>query len=111
MRTTADLIQELDEEAAKFFACAIAVGFESTTTFVFSHEENRIERLNDAVAHGGEPVGLIGVVKGEGKVTLCRKPLQEYAGEGWVGDYLDKLLQNVATLLGETTFETGSWVN
>jgi hypothetical protein len=111
MRTTVDLIQELNEEANKFFTCALVVGFESTTTFVFSHQENQLERLNDAITHGGEPVGLIGCVKGEGKLTLCSKALLEYAGEEWVGNYLTKLLQTVATLLGHTEFETGGWIN
>lgn len=111
MRTTVDLVKELNDEASKFWVCAICVGFESSTTFVFSNQTDQLERLNDAVNHGGEPVGLIGMTKEEGVVTLCSKPLQEHAGEGWVESYLTKLLQTFATAMDQKTFETGGWIN
>ena len=36
MRKTADLIQEMKEEAKKSWLVAIAVGFENETKFIFS---------------------------------------------------------------------------
>jgi hypothetical protein len=91
MRTTADLIQELDEEAGNFTGVALVVGFEATTTFVFAGKPNRLEKLNDAVSAGGEPVALIGYDLHHGLLTAQARALMEHAGEEWLGPYLEAL--------------------
>ena len=59
MRSTLDLIEELEMEADKATIAALAVGFESTTIFVISDQPDRQELLNEAVSNGGVPIGLV----------------------------------------------------
>jgi hypothetical protein len=46
-RSTVDLIKELEHEAGNFTEVALAIGFESTTIFVFSGDPNRQRSLDD----------------------------------------------------------------
>lgn len=120
MRSTADLIQELDKEAKKFWFCSIAVGFEASTIFVSSSQEDRLQLLSEAVEHGGEPIGMIAVIKAAEKsftdacfekLTLCQKVFAEYAEEEWASKYLGKLVEVFAQSLGRQTFDQGEWLN
>ena len=109
-RSTLDLISELDAEKAKFFCVALAVGFEKNTTFVWASEMDRLEKLNEAVAAGGEPVGLIGVVQssadlGHGELAFYTRLLAEHAGKEWAEEYLGVLVEEVATLLKVRSIE------
>jgi hypothetical protein len=87
MRTTEDLIMELEENAKGYAAAALVIGFESTTIFVMANDPNRLQLLNEAVALGGGPVcwyrGDIG--------RLEMGPLPEYEHKDWVNDYLNAL--------------------
>ena len=58
MRSTLDLIEELEMEADRATIAALAVGFESTTIFVISDQPDRQELLDEAVSNGGVPIGL-----------------------------------------------------
>jgi hypothetical protein len=44
LRTTVDLISELEAERDKFFAVALVVGYESSTTFVFADDAKVAKR-------------------------------------------------------------------
>jgi hypothetical protein len=78
MRTTADLIEELDERAMGFQVAAIIVAFEDSSTPVFARDENRHTFLNDAVTKGGIPIGLI-ALKSEGHaLTYCTQAYPEH---------------------------------
>ena len=57
MRTTKDLIMELEENAKGYAVAALVIGFESTTIFVMADDPNRFQLLNETIALGGEPVG------------------------------------------------------
>lgn len=59
MRTTKDLIAELDTEGIRHALVAIVVAFESSTLPIYSGDENRQQLLDDAVEVGGSPIGLI----------------------------------------------------
>ena len=99
MRTTPELIQELEEEAKNFTMAAIAVGFESTTVFVFANDPNRLEKLNDAIRAGGEPVGLLAFNLFEGQLAVHSRPLAEYAEETWAPKYLHNLCDTFGKLV------------
>jgi hypothetical protein len=117
MRSTIDLIQELDTEAEKFWVCVIAVGFEQSTTIIAHSQENRLELLDEAVAQGGEPVGMLAVLKepgtepGTGTLTFCTKVFDEHAQEQQASEYLSKLLYRLAESLGEQSFNQREWKN
>lgn len=107
MRTTKDLIEELEAEKGKFFVVALAVGFERTTTFVFANEENRLEKLNAAVQVGGEPVGLIGLMnEGGNRATLYTRMLAEHAEDVPLKNYMRKL----ASSFGRAVEQSGTGV-
>ena len=59
MRSTVDLIQELETESAQHFSCVLPVAFENTSIMIIATDENRLQLLNDAVRQGGIPVGLV----------------------------------------------------
>jgi hypothetical protein len=99
MRTAAELIAELETEASNFTGVAVAVGFESTTTFVFAHEPGRLEKLEEAMRSGGEPVGLLGYDNQNGGLSVYTRALWEYADQEWVGNYLKELIEILKRLL------------
>jgi hypothetical protein len=59
MRSTPDLIAELDEEAKNHWIVVMVVDLETSITFVQAKDENRLAMLNSAIQEGGTPVGLI----------------------------------------------------
>ena len=101
MRTTEDLIRELDHEAGNFTHCALVVGFEDTTVFVWGHDLRRQSTLDEAVKVGGKPVGMIGCDTHNGLVTVQARTLEEYAEKEWAADYLvgltDKFRRSILT--------------
>jgi hypothetical protein len=115
-RTAEELIQELDaEKGTKFFFVAIAIGFERTTKFIAASDSNRLMKLKTAVAGGGSPVSMIGVVKHDDHtMTLQTRPLKEYADEEWTQEYLTTLTEAVARLfkIQPTNIQTSlGWFN
>jgi hypothetical protein len=97
MRSTLDLINELENEAENFIIVAIAVGFERETKFVFhkpGEQQQIMEQLNEAIQKGGEPIGLVGIRQDQATKsrTFYTRPLAEFQGEAWVEKYLDSLM-------------------
>ena len=99
MRKTADLIQEMKEEAKKAWLVAIAVGFEHETKFVFSSGSRPLEDLNTLVKMGGAPIGLLRFEKENSSVQGSYRPFEEYENEPWVKDYLSGLLENTGEII------------
>jgi hypothetical protein len=94
MRTTIELIDELQREAEGALACFLVVGFESSTLFVASNELDALGKLNGMVEMGGHPVGLIRMVKGrpqELKVEV--RSLDESKDDPEVESYLERLAE------------------
>jgi hypothetical protein len=54
---------EVEGESPNFDAVGIAVGFEESAMFIFADDADRLEKLNTALAQGGQAIGLIGVSK------------------------------------------------
>ena len=99
MRKTADLIQEMKEEAKKAWLVAIAVGFEHETKFVFSSGSRPLENLNTLVKMGGAPIGLLQFEKENSSVQGLYRPFEEYENEPWVKNYLSGLLENTGEII------------
>ena len=99
MRKTADLIQEMKEEAKKAWLVAIAVGLEHETKFVFSSGSRPLENLNTLVKMGGAPIGLLQFEKENSSVQGSYRPFEEYENEPWVKNYLSGLLENTGEII------------
>lgn len=99
MRSSRDLIVELNSEAEHFTAVAVAVGFPYHTEFVFSGGEGSIARLDELIRDGGEPVGLLSILQSEDFVQVKARPLAEYANEIWVQAYLQSVANSLRNLL------------
>jgi hypothetical protein len=99
MRKTADLVQELQEEAKSAWLVAIAVGFENETKFVFSSGKNPLENLNKLIKSGGAPIGLLRFDKENSSVQGSYRPFEEYANEEWTKTYLAGLLENTGEII------------
>ena len=99
MRKTADLIQEMKEEAKKAWLVAIAVGFENETKFVFSSGAHPLEDLNALVKRGGAPIGLLRFEKENSSVQGSYRPFEEYENQPWVKAYLTGLLENTGEII------------
>jgi hypothetical protein len=112
-RTTKDLIAEMDTEAQKFnFGVLLAVGFEASSVFIQSDDDERHTKLNEAVYAGGEPIGLIGINRDGDGLTVFSKLLTEHAGDEWACKYMEKVIElaEVALQLGTLRKQTG-WKN
>ena len=99
MRTPEELIAELDGEKHKFRVLALAIGFQSTTTFVFADEDNALANLKHEMHCGGVPVGFVGIVEDGERHILYSRPLLEHENEAWVDEYLHAVAEVVAKKL------------
>jgi hypothetical protein len=76
MRSTRDLIKELEQEAREHSSAklvALVVGFEHTSSFVLATDVNKLEMLNEFIKQGGEPFGFIRITpegNGTGKAHV-----------------------------------------
>ncbi len=104
MRTTLDLIEEMQTEAKTAERAALIVGLEKGTKYVWSSDDNPLETLNQFVEAGGEPVGIVRVTQGTQECdSIDFRPLEEYANQEWVKRYLSSLAGTVQMLIvGET---------
>jgi len=101
MRTTVELILELEHNAEGYEKAALIVGFENTTVFIEVDNPRRLELLNEAIKQGGEPVGWYRFRAGD----LQLGPLQEYENEDWAHKYLETLFKVVRA--GLKSLESG----
>src|SRR5262249_21972297 len=91
LRTTTDLIEELKQHAEEpgCVFSALVVGFERSTSFVFSDDANSLDKLNAFIRQGGEPVGIVSMFReGCGKRVVIAQLLAEYSEESWAQQYL-----------------------
>ncbi len=116
MRTAEELIQELDRQASKYKICTLVVALESSVVFIFTDQKDRLERLNESIKKGGEPVGMIASIKSdtstrEERLYLCTHVFKEYSDQLGGEIYLTRLLEKFATFLGRKQFDKGEWIN
>ena len=108
MRTTKNLIDELNEEASKFFDLYLIVGFESECKVVSADDSDQLDKLNELVGAGGEPIGFIGFEKEATRgpaalMTVKTRPVDEYKGDAQIKAALDKLAGHMGKHLEKTT--------
>lgn len=100
MRKTSDLVNEMQKEAKGAWLVAIVVGFETEPRFVFSSQQEPLNRLNLLVQKGGAPLGLLKFSRDGDTVEGSYRPFTEYGTEEWVGRYLAGLLDHAAEIIG-----------
>jgi hypothetical protein len=105
MRNTADLVNEMLEEAKKAWLTAIAVGFHDDTKFVFSSAKQPLNILNRFVQEGGFPIGVLRFEKEDGTIQGYYRPFLEYEREEWAGKYLAGLLENTQDIVALSQFQ------
>jgi len=99
MRSTSDLVHEMQDEARSAWLVAIAVGFENDTKFVFSTARFPLEELNALTREGGSPIGLLRFDNEVSGVQGSYRPFAEYADQPWVEGYLAGLLDNTGEIV------------
>ena len=102
MSTTIEIIEELQRDADGAFGCFLVVGFENTTLFVAANEPEALNKLNGMVETGGQPLGLIRMVKGRPhELRIEVRAFDEYRDdleiEGYLKRLAEQLTQNAAT--------------
>lgn len=93
MRTTVDLIDELQMAAEGAERAALIVGFESSTIYVWADDSNPLASLNEAMKAGGTPVGIVRWSRKDGRVLIEGGPLQEFKDDEHIRSYLKDLLR------------------
>lgn len=91
MRSTIDLIEELQSEAEGAVTAALIVGFESTTLFLEAGEKNALMTLNEMIRSGGEPVGIMRAIRDGLGTAVTFRPLPEYSEDEHIQGFLRKL--------------------
>jgi hypothetical protein len=96
MRTTLEIIDELQRDADGAFGCFLVVGFENTTLFVAANEPDALSKLNGMVETGGDPIGLIRVVKaGPHELRIEVRAFDEYKDDFEIEGYLERLAEQL----------------
>jgi hypothetical protein len=113
MRTSRDLIRELEEEGSRHWYAAIAVAFDTSSVFVRSDDVNRQRLLSDAMRNGGIPLGVIALDRADGDITVMSWMYPEYAQEekhrDTLGRLTDLVIQGIAE--GKSPEAPGGWRN
>ena len=102
MRTTSELIGELEREAQSFSQIALVVGFQERAQFLWysdGDKSEKVDKLNHLIQEGGEPIGLVGVNIAGDIGSFYLRPLQEYETDETTLAYLKKLGSIVARAL------------
>jgi hypothetical protein len=100
MRTTPELIAELDKEGTQHRFVALVVAFENSTVPIPASDENRLKLLNDAVNVGGSPIGLIAFDQSGQELTIITRVYPEYSGDE--GEQANLCLEALSQKVGET---------
>ena len=107
-RTTADLVADLHETAARHDHAALVVGFDDRTEFVWASDPNPLNALNAHVRNGGDPLGVVtSRGQGAGSTSVRAHPLAEYEGAEWVEKYLISVLAAVRSSATASGIDAG----
>ncbi len=100
-KASKNLIKELSKESARFTRVALVVGFEESSQFLWNDDPTDLEKLKTMIQSGGEPVGMIAFYLRCGLVEIHILPLEEYASEERVRDYLHELAFKTVALIAK----------
>ena len=81
MRSTLDVIHELDEEAKKFAHLRLVVCFEQYSLLIRAKDPDRLSKLNDAIGRGGTPIGMVGAIEDGTQIYVHKRPLAEWSDQ------------------------------
>ncbi len=107
MRTTEDLIKELNDRAEGAWVAGIVVGFEWKTETVWANTDDPLRDLNAFVQSGGEPMAICRVDKTEDTFMYSVRALEEFADQSWGDVYLDELCSCFAKEFAEEARANG----
>lgn len=117
MRTTTELIEELRTEAPKFTFVQLVVGYEQSSIFIQPDDPDGLNKLNDAVKRGGEPVGFVGAIiepepGGLRRVRIYCRTLDGHSNKEWAKFFLNRVAEEKGRAISNAvhTVESG-WVN
>jgi|HubBroStandDraft_2_1064218.scaffolds.fasta_scaffold315014_2 hypothetical protein len=103
MRSTVDLIKELETESAQHFCCILPVAFENTSIMVRANDDDRLQMLNDAMQQGGIPIGMIVADKAEGGVLQLKARIfpehLEHGPNEQAQEFMMKMMEGVRETL------------
>jgi hypothetical protein len=99
LRSTPELIVELQVRAAALTLAAIAVVNNDVTQFVFAIDDDPLGRLNSLVRAGGHPIGIVGARLGPGTIEYHPQPFVEYQHNPQAMAYLQTLRIPFLTLM------------
>jgi hypothetical protein len=100
VRTTNDLIAELQAEARGAVTAALIVGFETTTLLLEAGENDPVGMLEEMIQAGGEPVGIMRVTNGTDGSSVSFRPLAEYSDDEQIQMFLRKLSETCVRHFG-----------
>lgn len=110
MRSAEELVRELDQEARHFSMVAIVVAFDDTSRYVFHDDDpNKVlAELQEMIAAGGEPFGLLGYCANEKEANVSSFVYDEYKSTIWAEPLLNELSDNLVSALGSYQRRSGS---
>ena len=95
MRSAKELFEELQREAAVAYAVAIAIAFERRTEYVFDTDPDALERLDELLAQGGMPLGLMVVTRHGDELDIKARPYRDGGSEDQ--EFPDLRMANLVT--------------
>jgi hypothetical protein len=83
-------MMDLLKAAGIFDSVSLAIGFKTTTLFVFANDPDACQKLSKAVEQGGDPVGMIAqkIDHVHGKVRVFFQPIAKYRNNAAAMRYL-----------------------
>jgi hypothetical protein len=92
--TPAEMIAQLRPEIDNGLAfVALAIGFRKNTIFVTQLDSDPLKKLENAIAQGGTPAGLVGVTRSHNKKGSI--VARTFIREQWAEDYLTTLVTSI----------------
>jgi hypothetical protein len=102
MRTTVELVDQLLCASEGVEAAALIVSFENSTVFLWAHDKDILNTLNEAIRTGGEPVGIVRYKRDGTRLNVQAGPLEEYAEDEHIRAYIGNLMEGFVRMFDET---------
>lgn len=90
MRTTVELVREINETAATgiYKTVVLVIGFEDHSKVIAAGDPKALSTLNAMITQGGTPVGIVAVESVGTGLKVKHRPLEEVKQEQWASDLL-----------------------
>jgi hypothetical protein len=97
MKTSIELISNLDRHAKKWGGALLIVGFPTTTRVVPDSFPDRLRLLEDLLQQGGIPVGILGMDTIAGKTDFFCCVLEDRIADEWAEPYVEAFANKFLT--------------